>query len=69
MLTNERVRFIGFGNSSLDIEIFAYVLTTDHAEFLEIQESILVKIKEIIEVSDSESLKESNKSMEEPMSI
>ncbi len=69
MLTNERVRFIGFGKSSLDIEIFAYVLTTDHAEFLEIQESILVKIKEIIEVSDSESLKESNKSMEEPMSI
>ena len=69
MLTNERVRFIGFGKSSLDIEIFAYVLTTDHAEFLEIQESILVKIKEIIEVSDRESLKESNKSMEEPMSI
>ena len=29
-----RARFIGFGASSLDIEVFAYVMTRDSAEFL-----------------------------------
>lgn len=65
MVTNERVRFVGFSKSSLDIEIFAYILTTDQADFLEIQENILVKIKEIIEAAEMESLDESNEYVSE----
>jgi MscS family membrane protein len=54
LVDNERVRFVGFGDSSLDIEVFAYILTTDYAEFLEIQENILVRIMEIIEAVGSD---------------
>jgi MscS family membrane protein len=46
-----RVRLVRFGNSSLDIEIFAYVLTGDYATFLEIQEDLLLRIMELIEAS------------------
>jgi len=44
-----RVRLIGFGPSSLDIEIFAYVMTGDWPRFLEVQEQLLVGIMEIVE--------------------
>ena len=54
MVTDERVRFVGFGDSSLDIEIFAYILTTNYAEFLEIQESTLVRVMTIIEAVGSD---------------
>jgi len=43
-----RVRFIGFGQSSLDIEIFCLVLTRDWNEFLEIRESLLLKIMDLV---------------------
>jgi MscS family membrane protein len=48
-----RVRFIGLGKSSLDLEIFAYVLETDYASFLSIQEDLLLRIMEIVEASGS----------------
>jgi MscS family membrane protein len=44
-----RARLIGFGTSSLDIEVFAYVMTRDWAEFLEIREEILLRVMDIIE--------------------
>jgi MscS family membrane protein len=44
-----RARFIGFGASSLDIEVFAYVMTSDWAEFLGIREDILLRIMDIVE--------------------
>ena len=44
-----RARFIGFGASSLDIEVFAYVLTRDGVEFLEIREDLLLRIMDIVE--------------------
>jgi MscS family membrane protein len=44
-----RVRFLRFGLSSLDVEVFAYVLARDWSEFLEIQETILLRIMECIE--------------------
>jgi MscS family membrane protein len=44
-----RVRFIGFGASSLDIEIFAYALTQDRAEFFAIQEDVFLRVMDIIE--------------------
>jgi MscS family membrane protein len=46
-----RARFIGFGASSLDIEVFAYVMTRDRAEFLGIQEDVLLRVMDIVEQS------------------
>jgi MscS family membrane protein len=46
-----RIRFVGFGTSSLNLEIFAYVLATDYAVFLEIQEDLLLRIMDILERS------------------
>jgi len=44
-----RARLIGFGASSLDIEIFAYVMTNDWAEFLGVREDVLLRVMDIIE--------------------
>src|SRR5262245_11088906 len=49
--TDARVRFVGFGHSSLDVEVLAYVLVTDFAVFLGIQEDLLLRIMDIIEAS------------------
>jgi MscS family membrane protein len=46
-----RIRFVKFGTCSLDLEIFAYVLATDYAVFLEIQEDLLLRIMDIVEKS------------------
>jgi len=43
-----RVRFLGFGVSSLDIDIFAYVYARDWDRFLEIQEGLLFSIMGIV---------------------
>lgn len=53
MVENEsaRIRFIRFGGSSLDLEIFAYVLTSDYSRFLEVQEDLLLRIMDIVEAS------------------
>ncbi len=48
-----RVRFVRLGASSLDLEIFAYVLTGENARFLEVQEDLLLRIMEIVEGSGS----------------
>jgi MscS family membrane protein len=46
-----RVRFTGFGAYSLDLEIFAYVLTDDINEFLAVQEDLLLRIMDVVEES------------------
>ncbi|MBW2494928.1 MAG: mechanosensitive ion channel, partial [Deltaproteobacteria bacterium] len=46
-----RIRFVGFGAYSLDLEIFAYVETTDWNEFLGVREDIFLRIMDIIEAS------------------
>ena len=48
-----RVRLFRFGPSSLDIELFAYAVTSEWARFLEIQEELLVSVMEIVEVNGS----------------
>jgi MscS family membrane protein len=48
-----RVRFVGFGAFSLDLEIFAYIETADWAEFLAIREDLLLRIMEIVEATGS----------------
>jgi MscS family membrane protein len=44
-----RVRFLKVGDSSLDIEVLAYVLETNVPAFLEVQEDLLLRIMDIIE--------------------
>ena len=46
-----RVRFVGFGASSLDIELFAYVRTTKRAEFLSVREEIFLQVMDIVNES------------------
>jgi MscS family membrane protein len=46
-----RTRLIRFGDASLELEAFAYVLTHDAEVFLEIQEELLLRIIDIIEAS------------------
>ena len=43
-----RVRFVGYGAYSLDIEIFAYLICSDQDTFLAIQEEILLRIADIV---------------------
>ena len=43
-----RARFLGFGASSLDIQLFAYVTTRDWGEFLGIREDILLRVMDIV---------------------
>ena len=44
-----RVRFVGYGSSSLDIEIRVYALTRDWSEFFAIQEDVLLRVGEIVD--------------------
>jgi len=44
-----RVRLVKFGDSSLDVEVFAYVRTADWVEFLGIREDLLLRVLDIIE--------------------
>lgn len=46
-----RVRFVGLGAFSLDIEIFAYVATSDFNEYLAIQEDLLLRIIDVVDRS------------------
>jgi MscS family membrane protein len=48
-----RARFVRLGNASLDVEVFAYVLETEYEPFLHIQEDLLLRIMDIVEVSGS----------------
>ncbi|MFO8005686.1 mechanosensitive ion channel family protein [Thioalkalivibrio sp.] len=53
MVTPEpaRARFAGFGEHSVDIEIFAYVGTSDFNEFLAVQEDIFLRLIDIVDAS------------------
>jgi MscS family membrane protein len=44
-----RVRFIRYGASSLDVEIFAYIFAGDWAQFLETQQELLLDIMENVQ--------------------
>lgn len=44
-----RVRFTGFGEHSLDINIFAYVLTNNRSEFLAIQEDLFLRMMDLVD--------------------
>jgi MscS family membrane protein len=44
-----RVRFVSIGTASQDVEVFAYVFAAAYAEFLGIQEDLLLQILEMVE--------------------
>lgn len=46
-----RARFVGFGPSSLDLEVFAYVTTRDWFEFLGIREDVFLRIMDVVKES------------------
>ncbi len=47
-----RVRFMGFGEHFLEVELFAYALTDNQPGFFEIREDVLLKVMEIVEAAD-----------------
>jgi MscS family membrane protein len=46
-----RIRLVRFGGSSLDLEACAYILATDLASYLKIQEELLLQTMDAIEAS------------------
>jgi MscS family membrane protein len=46
-----RIRFIGFGACSVDLEVFAFLRTSDFNEFLAIREDLLLRIMDVVEES------------------
>jgi len=49
-----RVRFLGFGTSSLDIEVYAYVAASDFSHFLQTQQELLLEVMEIVEAAGTQ---------------
>jgi MscS family membrane protein len=52
-----RVRFVGFGASSLDVEIFAYVDTASFDEFLAVREDLYLRFLDVVAASGTTSRK------------
>jgi MscS family membrane protein len=48
-----RIRFVGFGDYSLDLDVFAYVETTDYGEYLEVAEDLNLRIMNIVSEAGS----------------
>ncbi len=46
-----RVRFVSFGAYSLDVEVYAYVSTSDWNEFLAVREDLMLRIIDVVEAS------------------
>lgn len=46
-----RVRFVGFGAFSLDVEVYAYIDTSDWNEFLAIREELMLRVIDVVEAS------------------
>lgn len=49
-----RVRFLRFAESSLELEVFAYIIARGWNHFLEIQEDVLIKIRQLIDEAGAE---------------
>lgn len=47
-------RFMGFGTYSLEINVIAFIMTTDYLEYLEIAEELNMRILEIIDAAGAE---------------
>jgi MscS family membrane protein len=49
-----RIRFVGFGEYSLDLDVFAYIDTKDYGEYLEIAEDLNLRIMDIVKAAGTE---------------
>jgi MscS family membrane protein len=49
-----RVRFLRFGTSSLDVEVFAYFFARDWCHFLQIQQELLLQMMEIVQATGTQ---------------
>ncbi len=49
-----RVRFLRFGASSLDVDVFAYVLADNWIAFLEIQQELLLQIMDVVQTAGTQ---------------
>jgi MscS family membrane protein len=49
-----RIRFVQFGDCSLDLDVFAYIDTTDYGEYLEIAEDVNLRIMDVIKAAGTE---------------
>jgi MscS family membrane protein len=48
-----RIRFVRFGSSSLDLEVFSYVTVTDANEYLEVAEDLNLRMMDIVAAAGS----------------
>ncbi len=48
-----RVRFVGFGESTLDVELWAYVKTPNNDEFYAVREDVYLRVMDIVTQSGS----------------
>jgi MscS family membrane protein len=48
-----RIRFVGFGSASLDLEVFSYVTVTDFGEYLEVAEDLNLRLMDIVAAAGS----------------
>jgi MscS family membrane protein len=49
-----RIRFVGFGEYSLDLDVFAYVDTRDYGEYLEIAEDLNLRFMDVVKAAGTE---------------
>lgn len=49
-----RIRFVQFGECSLDLDVFAYIDTVDYGEYLEIAEDVNLRILDVIKAAGTE---------------
>ena len=49
-----RIRFVGFGEYALDLDVFAYIDTNDYGEYLEIAEDLNLRIMDIVKAAGTE---------------
>ena len=50
---SSRIRLVSFGERAIELELFAYVLTADFAEFLGLREGLLLEIASAVEAAGS----------------
>jgi MscS family membrane protein len=49
-----RIRFVGFGEYSLNLDVFAYIDTRDYGEYLEIAEDLNLRIMDVVKAAGTE---------------
>jgi len=49
--SSARARFLAFGESSIDVEIFAYFCARDWPDFLRVQEEVLLDVMDLVQAA------------------